>query len=144
MALAYTAPTWTDGSGQGISASALQSISNCIEGLVQGSDKAIHGIAINGSAITVTYADGSIQTFQAVNIKGISSVTKSTLGRVDTYTMTFSDGTSYSFAVTNGRDGSGIGDMLAEDYDPNGVVETAGGIAAYVDSKIIDAIEEGY
>ena len=106
MALAYTAPTWTDGSGEGISASNLQAISNCIEGLVQGSDKAVHHVEINGSVITLTYADGTSENFTAVDIKGISSVEKtSTSGLVDTYTITYSDGTTDTFNVTNGADG---------------------------------------
>ena len=107
MALAYTAPTWTDGSGEGISASNLQAISNCIEGLVQGSDKAVHGVSINGSVITLTYADGTTENFTAVDIKGISSIAKtSTSGLVDTYTITYSDGTTSTFTVTNGADGT--------------------------------------
>ncbi len=107
MALAYTAPTWTDGSGEGISASNLQAISNCIEGLVQGSDKAVHNVQINGSVITLTYADGTVENFTAVDIKGISSVEKtSTVGLVDTYTITYSDGTTSTFTVTNGSGSS--------------------------------------
>ena len=106
MALAYTAPTWTDGSGEGISASNLQAISNCIEGLVQGADKAVHNVQINGSVITLTYADGTSENFTAVDIKGISSIEKtSTSGLVDTYTITYSDGTTSTFTVTNGTVG---------------------------------------
>ena len=166
MSLAYTAPTWTDGSGEGISASNLQAISNCIEGLVQGSDKAVHGVSINGSVITLTYADGTSENFTAVDIKGISSVAKTgTSGLVDTYTITYSDGTTGTFTVTNGADGQngrdgaiqytagtgisisdenvisatgggGGGDMSASTYDPQGAVATAGGIPAYVSSAI--------
>ena len=106
MALAYTAPTWTDGSGEGISASNLQAISNCIEGLVQGSDKAVHNVSINGSVITLTYADGTSENFTAVDIKGIASIAKtSTSGLVDTYTITYSDGTTSTYNVTNGAAG---------------------------------------
>lgn len=104
MALAYTAPTWTDGSGEGISASNLQAISNCIEGLVQGTDKAVHAIEINGSVITLTYADGSSENFNAVDIKGIVSITKtSSSGVVDYYTVLYSDGTTDTISVTNGE-----------------------------------------
>lgn len=104
MSLAYTAPTWTDGSGEGISASNLQAISNCIEGLVQGADKAVHNVSINGSVITLTYADGTSENFTAVDIKGIVSIEKTaTAGLVDTYTITYSDGTSDTFTVTNGE-----------------------------------------
>lgn len=103
MALAYTAPTWTDGSGEGISASNLQAISNCIEGLVQGSDKAVHNVQINGSVIILTYADGTVENFTAVDLKGIATIEKTaTVDLVDTYTITYSDGTTSTFTVTNG------------------------------------------
>ena len=134
MALAYTAPTWTDGSGEGISASNLQAISNCIEGLVQGSDKAIHSVSISGSVITVTYADGTQETGNITNLKGIVSVTKtSSSGLVDTYTILYTDGTTDTFTITNG---SASGDMLEADYDPSETVKDAGGITAYVSSAI--------
>ena len=104
MALAYTAPTWTDGSGEGISASNLQAISNCIEGLVQGSDKAVHAISMANSTITLTFADGTQETVTATGLKGISSITKTgSAGVVDTYTITYTDGTTSTFTVTNGE-----------------------------------------
>lgn len=107
MALAYTAPTWTNGSGQGISASALQAISNCIEGLVQGSDKAVSSISMDAGVFTLTFADGSVETVTATNMKSISSITKtSESGLVDTYTIQYDDGTTDSFTVTNGQDGT--------------------------------------
>lgn len=134
MALAYTAPTWTDGSGEGISASNLQAISNCLEGLVQGSDKAIHSIAISGSTITATYADGTQETATITNLKGIVSVTKtSSSGLVDTYTILYTDGSTDTFTITNG---SASGDMLEADYDPTEAVKSAGGIPSYVSSAI--------
>ncbi len=106
MALAYTAPSWTDGSGTGISASQLQALCDCIEGLVQGTDKAIHNIAISGSTITLTFADGSEET-RIAGVKGISSIAKTgTSGLVDTYTITYTDGTTSTFTVTNGVPGT--------------------------------------
>ena len=115
MALAYTAPTWTDGSGEGISASNLQAISNCIEGLVQGTDKAVHAIAIEGSVITLTYADGTQEAFTAVDLKGITSITKTgTSGNVDTYTILYTDGTTDTFTVTNGQNAPGDGQLTIQ------------------------------
>lgn len=112
MALAYTAPTWTDGSGEGISASNLQAISNCIEGLVQGTDKAVHAVGINGSVITLTYADGTQESFTAVDLKGIVSITKTgTSGNVDTYTILYTDGTTDTFTVSNGQNAPGDGQL---------------------------------
>lgn len=69
---------------------------------------------------------------------GISSITKTgTSGLVDTYTITCSDGYTTTFTVTNGRDGTGTGDMLASDYDANEDVKNAGGIADYVHDDLI-------
>lgn len=136
MALAYTAPTWTDGSGEGISASNLQAISNCIEGLVQGSDKAVHAVSIEGSVITLTYADGTQESFNAVDLKGIVDVTEAVSGLNHNFTMTFTDGTVFTFTIKDGRDGATSGDMLEADYDPNEDVKDAGGIPDYVTTAI--------
>lgn len=107
MALAYTAPTWQNGGGVGISASQLQMLSNCMEGLVQGSDKAITAISISEQTITLTFADGSQETGTASGLKGISSIAKTgTSGLVDTYTITFTDGSTSTFTVTNGSPGT--------------------------------------
>ena len=112
MALAYTAPSWTDGSGEGISASNLQAISNCIEGLVQGTDKAVHSVGINGSVITLTFADGTQESVTATGLKGIVSITKTgTVGNVDTYTIVYTDGTTDTFTVTNGQNAPGDGTL---------------------------------
>ena len=140
MALAYTAPTWTDGSGEGISASNLQAISNCIEGLVQGSDKAVHAVSIEGSVITLTYADGTQESFNAVDLKGIVDVTEAISGLNHNFTMTFTDGTVFTFTIKDGRDGSSSGDMLEADYDPNEDVKDAGGIPDYVSDYVTTAI----
>lgn len=67
--------------------------------------------------------------------KGIVSTTKtSTSGKVDTYTILYTDGTTDTFTVTNGEDGQGSGDMLMTDYDHDQDVFNAGGIPAYVTS----------
>lgn len=77
--------------------------------------------------------------------KGISSITKtSTVGLVDTYTITYTDNTTSTFTVTNGQDGSGSGDMTASIYDPNNTVANAGGIVAYVNDVITDALTASY
>lgn len=64
---------------------------------------------------------------------GIVSIAKTaTAGLVDTYTITYTDGTSTTFTVTNGQDGQGAGDMTKQTYDPSNAVADAGGIPAYV------------
>lgn len=69
---------------------------------------------------------------------GIASVEKtSTSGLVDTYTISFTDGTTTTFTVTNGRDGQGAGDMTKAVYDSTNAVADAGGIPAYIQSSLI-------
>lgn len=68
---------------------------------------------------------------------GIVSITKTaTQGLVDTYTVLLTNGQTYTFTVTNGQNGTGSGDMLAANYDPTQAVYNAGGIVAYVTSRI--------
>ncbi len=50
-------------------------------------------------------------------------------------TITDATGTK-SFDVLNGADGDGSGDMLKTDYDADGAVKIAGGIAAYVNGIV--------
>ena len=107
MSQAYTAPNWES---SGISASNLQSISNVLEGIVQGTDKAIHALDFNNNNLVVTYVDGTIETFSVEGAKGIAEITKSTSGKVDTYTIVYTDGSTFSFTVRNG-DGSSASDI---------------------------------
>lgn len=68
---------------------------------------------------------------------GIVSITKTaTQGLVDTYTVLLTNEQTYTFTVTNGQNGTGSGDMLAANYDPNQAVYNAGGIVAYVAAQI--------
>ena len=107
MGAAYVAPQWHNGIGEGISASNLQAISNCLEDIIQGSDKAIHSISFSNGYATITYVDGTIETNVPANMKGISSIAKTgTSGKVDTYTVTYTDGTTFTYTVTNGADGT--------------------------------------
>lgn len=64
---------------------------------------------------------------------GIDRIEKtSTSGLVDTYTIYYTDGATWTYTVTNGQSGSGSGDMNESDYDPTGDVKAAGGIIAYL------------
>ena len=62
---------------------------------------------------------------------GIASVARTSgpgaPGTTDTYTITFTDNTTFDFTVYNGADGLGSGDMLKATYDTNnsGVVDNA-------------------
>lgn len=54
-------------------------------------------------------------------------------GTSDVYTITLTDGTTFDFAVYNGANGQGAGDMLASVYDPQGKHQD---VFKYVDDKI--------
>lgn len=54
-------------------------------------------------------------------------------GTSDVYTITLTDGTTFDFAVYNGANGAGAGDMLASVYDPQGKHQD---IFAYIDDAI--------
>ena len=59
---------------------------------------------------------------------GIASITKTgTSGLVDTYTITYTNGSTTTFTVTNGKDGTGSGDMSKSVYDQNnnGIVDNS-------------------
>lgn len=77
-------------------------------------------------------ADGADGT-DGVSVTGVALI--STSGKVKTYRMSFSDGSYFDFNVTDGNDGTGAGDMLQNDYDPNQTVYDAGGIVAYVQGQ---------
>lgn len=68
-----------------------------------------------------------------VSVTGVALI--STSGRVKTYRMSFSDSSYFDFDVTDGENGSGAGDMVQSDYDPNQTVYNAGGIVSYVTSQ---------
>ena len=57
-------------------------------------------------------------------------------GTSDVYTITLTDGTTYDFAVYNGANGAGAGDMLASVYDPQGKHQD---VFQYVDDAVADA-----
>ena len=56
-------------------------------------------------------------------------------GTSDVYTITLTDGTTFDFAVYNGANGAGAGDMLASVYDPQGKHQD---VFEYVDNAIKD------
>lgn len=64
-----------------------------------------------------------------------------TAGSLDTYQVTCSDGSTFTFTVQNGHNGEGAGDMLASIYDPQNKAQD---IFAYVDATIGAAIEGSY
>lgn len=95
-----------------------------------------------GNKVTITDKSGS-KNFDVMDGESIKSIERTSgtgaAGTTDTYTVMTSSGRTYTFTVTNGKngaDGTGSGDMLKEDYDSGEVVKTAGGIVKYVESKL--------
>lgn len=101
-------------------------------GLVQG-EQGEPGIT-SASASAQSLAEGAAATAQATLTgqalaldfgipagatgNGISSVTLlSTSGKQKTYRITFTDGTTFDYVVTDGADGTGAGDMTKAVYD---------------------------
>ena len=74
---------------------------------------------------------------------GIQSVERTSgtgaSGTTDTYTITMTDGSTSTFQVYNGADGSGAGDMLKSTYDPQGKNTD---IFAYVDNATENVLVE--
>ena len=96
------------------------------------SSAAVFNFGIPKGADGADGADGS-DGADGVSVTGVTLY--STSGRVKTYRMSFSDGTHFDYEVTDGENGSGAGDMLQSDYDPNQTVYNAGGIPDYVASQ---------
>ena len=90
-----------------------------------------------------TGATGQTGATGATGADGVSpAVTITTITGGHTVTITDKDHPSgQSFNV---MDGTGSGDMMASAYDPNGTVATAGGIVAYIDDVITDALTASY
>lgn len=91
-----------------------------------------------GHRVTITDAEDTA-VFDVLNgAAGTSpSLSVTTIENGHRVTITDDSGTK-SFDVLNGADGDGSGDMLKADYDADGAVKIAGGIAAYVNGIVGD------
>lgn len=80
--------------------------------LYNGADgRGISSAVLNADyTLTITYTDGTSYTTPSIRGErgaGITSIVKtSTSGLVDTYTITYGDGQTATFTVTNGRNGT--------------------------------------
>lgn len=101
----------------------------------------------NGYEVTITDVGGA-HIFMLSNgadgadgTNGVSpSVRVEPIANGHSVTITDANG-SHSFDVFDGMDGTGAGDMTIADYDPENVVDAAGGIPAYVTAKIEEAFD---
>ena len=117
-------------------------IDNAIKSVVE---NGVHNPYIDGGtwwvwdSVEGAYVDSGesahgIQGLQGVpgeDGRGIVSVNRTSgtgaAGTTDTYTITYSDGTTSTFAVYNGANGTGAGDMLASDWASGGAIKVAKG-----------------
>lgn len=97
---------------------------NGIASAVLNADYTLTLIFTDGTSVTTTSIRGAqgeqgvrgVQGIQGETGNGIASITKTgTVGLVDTYTITFTDGTTTTFTVTNGQNGSGSVDDVTVD-----------------------------
>jgi hypothetical protein len=93
---------------------------------ITGTDGREIELQVTTTHIQWRYAGGSwtnliaLSSITGANGRGIISIEKtSTLGLVDTYTITYSDATTSTFDVTNGEDAPTPGDMFKSTYDTN-------------------------
>lgn len=80
---------------------------------------------------TMTVVDGTDGTDGTDGVGIVSIAKTSTVGKVDTYTITLSDGSTYDFTVTNGSGGTG-GDL--EDLDDVAITSVSDGQALVWDN----------
>ena len=97
-----------------------------------------------GHRVSFTDAKGTT-TVDVMNGAAGTSPSLSVTTIENGHRITITDATGEkSFDVLNGADGDGSGDMLKADYDADGAVKIAGGIAAYVTAQVGAAVEASY
>lgn len=82
-------------------------------------------------SVNIVHSDGSLEKIAGMGFGG-GVPSGGTTGQV----LTKKSNSDYDTEWADG--GSGSGDMTKSTYDPNGVVENAGGIEGYVDGEISD------
>lgn len=117
----------------GLSADAAEQARQAIEALgvqgvtlAAGSQAAVEKVVASDGTVTLKFSipQGAKGDKGSTGDRGVSISTiertagTGAAGTTDTYTITLSDGSTSTFAVYNGRDGEGSGDMAASEYDP--------------------------
>ena len=121
----------TDAENAKIAAQAAQSaVENMGVSATNGATASVTKTVTSGVVnLAFVLPSGAMGTITSIAKTGSTTVD----GRVvDTYTITCSDGNSYTIQITNGKDGTGTGDMERSVYDPNNAVgSVTGGIPAW-------------
>lgn len=70
---------------------------------------------LDGDNLILVYTDGATQNVGSVKGRGIQSIAKTgTAGKVDTYTVTYTDGSTWSYTVQNGNDAAFDGTLKGD------------------------------
>lgn len=71
--------------------------------------------SLQGEQLVLTFSDGATQNVGNVKGRGIQSIAKTgTAGKVDTYTVTYTDGSTWSYTVQNGNDAAFDGTLKGD------------------------------
>lgn len=82
-------------------------------GVVEG--RGITNASLQEDQLVLTFSDGATQNVGNVKGRGIQSIAKTgTAGKVDTYTVTYTDGSTWSYTVQNGKDAAFDGTLKGD------------------------------
>ena len=82
-------------------------------GVVEG--RGITNASLQGDQLVLTFSDGATQNVGNVKGRGVQSIAKTgTAGKVDTYTVTYTDGSTWSYTVQNGKDAAFDGTLKGD------------------------------
>lgn len=99
----------------------------------------INSASVNTSGhLVLTTTDGTSIDVGKVTGNDGTSITGASIDSSYHLILTLSNGSTVDAGYCRGASGAGTGDMLASDYDSDGAVKNAGGIAAYSTPKAID------
>lgn len=114
---------------------AVEAVEVSAETLEAGQDASVEKSIVEGALHLLFGLPRGIQGPKGDPGNNIESITRTSgtgaPGTTDTYTVTLTDGSSTTFQVYNGADGTGAGDMTTAVYDPAG---KATDIFAYADA----------
>ncbi len=82
-------------------------------GVVEG--RGITNASLQEDQLVLTFSDGATQNVGNVKGRGVQSIAKTgTAGKVDTYTVTYTDGSTWSYTVQNGKDAAFDGTLKGD------------------------------
>lgn len=116
---------------------AVEAVEVSAETLEAGQDASVEKSIVEGALHLLFGLPRGTQGPKGEPGNSIESITRTSgtgaPGSTDTYTIMLTDGSTTTFQVYNGQDGTGAGDMTAAVYDPSGKAQD---IFAYVDNAV--------